>query len=122
MGNETTSPIDRETLDRLYELQDEADPHLVADLIRMFIDLSPPRLDRISEGLSAGDARRIEREAHDLKSSAANLGALALSAAAAELETLGRKGAIEAIPAALEQLRREMKRARAELLSLLGSQ
>lgn len=114
------SAIDESALKKLYDLQDDEDPDLVGDLIRMFFDLTPKRVARLTDALRTGDARRIETEAHDLKSSAANLGATSLSAVAAEIEKMGRKGSIEGVQEALERLNHEFDRAKDELARRLN--
>jgi HPt (histidine-containing phosphotransfer) domain-containing protein len=110
-----TPCIDPKVLSKLYELQDEADPHLVADLIRMLFSSAPLRISRIVEAIGTGNARVIERESHDLKSSAANLGALRMAGLAAQLEQNARTGDLAAIPALVEGVKREFELVRGEL-------
>lgn len=59
---------------------------LVARMIDLFLDLGEDRLELIQVGARDGEAEQVERAAHALKSSAANLGAERLRAAAAALE------------------------------------
>jgi HPt (histidine-containing phosphotransfer) domain-containing protein len=112
--------IDERILEKLYELQDDADPDLVADLIRMFFALTPTRISRLRDALQSGDTRQLEREAHDLKSSAANLGATTLSSVASDLEKLGRKGSVDGGREALAKLALEFERAKSELTGRLS--
>ena len=86
----------------------------------MFFEMTPPRLKRISDALSKGDARGIEIEAHDLKASSANLGALSMSSVAAELEKLGRKGMITHASTVLERLQQEFVRAQLRLAAIIA--
>jgi HPt (histidine-containing phosphotransfer) domain-containing protein len=110
--------IDRKVLDRLFELQDEADPRLVAELIEMFFESSPERIEQLLAAARTENLRKVETVAHDFKSSAANLGALRLSSLAADLEVCGRKGKLEPVHALIDELKREYERAREELAKI----
>ena len=71
--------IDAATIQGLRELGGEDEPGLLGELIAMFLEDAPERMRDITEGLSSGDYGRVERGAHTLKSSSANIGALGLS-------------------------------------------
>ncbi len=104
-------PLDRETLDRLRRLGGEAEPALVADLVRSFLAQLPGLLDAVRQALASGDARGAERAAHRLKGMSGALGALSLSAAAAALEDVARGGTLAAAPERLARLEEEAARA-----------
>jgi HPt (histidine-containing phosphotransfer) domain-containing protein len=71
--------IDPKIIQGLRDLGGEDEPGLLAELIKIFLEDAPQRMKDISEGLASGDLGRVERGAHTLKSSSANIGALALS-------------------------------------------
>ena len=71
--------IDPQVIQGLRELGGEDEPELLAELIEIFLEDAPKRMKDITEGLAHGDLARIERGAHTLKSSSANIGALGLS-------------------------------------------
>jgi len=71
--------IDMQIIQGLRELGGEDEPELLAELIGIFLEDAPQRMKDITEGLEHGDLARIERGAHTLKSSSANIGALGLS-------------------------------------------
>ena len=75
----SSQAIDMEVIQGLRDLGGEDEPGLVAELIEIFLEDAPHRMKDISEGLVAGDLDRVERGAHTLKSSSANIGALQLS-------------------------------------------
>ena len=81
----TTPPdVDPAALDRLVEWGGET---LLSQLLHLFLENSRERLDQIAAAVAAGgDLDQAHRAAHALKSSAANLGAMQVSAIAAELE------------------------------------
>lgn len=70
-----------------------------ASLVRQMVDLylagGPARVQAIAEGAAAGDATRVERAAHALKSSAGNIGAEQLQHTADALEALAAEGNID---------------------------
>lgn len=98
----TLTLLDEAAVDRLREWGGSA---LVARMIDLFIELGPERLSQIRSGSANGEPEAVERAAHSLKSSAANLGAERLRAHAAELEAAAmarRSGEIEPLVASLE--------------------
>jgi histidine phosphotransfer protein HptB len=62
------------------------DRAFVAELIGDFLAELPAQLAELRDAFSAGDAERLRRSAHTLKSNAATFGAEALTSACRELE------------------------------------
>lgn len=90
-------------------------------LIRLFLQDAPAHLKRLEAAASANDINGLIAPAHTLKSSSANLGALALSAVAKRIE-IGARGQALARPAvAVLMLENEYKRAKAALEALLNA-
>lgn len=83
--------IDLSVIEMLRELGGDDDPSLVVELIDLFLADAPSRIEEIQTGLRDGDFELLERAAHTLKSSSANLGARELSQVCMELEEMGRK-------------------------------
>ncbi|MGD0483231.1 MAG: response regulator [Gemmatimonadales bacterium] len=71
---------------------------MLAPLVASFLKDAPSRLAGIEEAVSAGDGERVRLAAHAYRSSAAQLGAVALAAALQALELAGRGGDLAAIP------------------------
>ena len=84
--------IDAEVIESLKELGGEDDPGLFQELVDVFLTDTPPRLEAMTEAVANGDAEALMTAAHSLKSSAANMGALHLSALCRQLEAQGREG------------------------------
>ena len=82
--------LDNEVIDGLRELGGEDDPGLVLELVEMFLDDAPKRLEEMNQGLDCGDFQLMQRAAHTLKSSAANMGAMVLSYVAKQMEAAAR--------------------------------
>ncbi len=74
--------------DVLARLRAEGGAALVAALAALLARTAPARLALIAHGVANNDRPGVVRAAHSLRSSAANLGALDLAAAAEAIETL----------------------------------
>jgi HPt (histidine-containing phosphotransfer) domain-containing protein len=61
-------------------------------MIELFLTHAPERMEGIRNGLEAGDDVLVERSAHSLKSSAANLGAEKLRKIAGTIEAAMERG------------------------------
>ena len=61
---------------------------LLGQMVRLFLENSPTRMEQIRSGVEEGDLKEAERAAHSLKSSAANLGAEELRTLAADMERM----------------------------------
>lgn len=86
--------LDLTTLSNLVELDDGGDG-LVSEMIAIFRDDTPRRIQDILEAVARADAEELSRAAHALKGGSGALGAKALRALAADLEALGREGSLE---------------------------
>ncbi len=89
---------------RLAGLRRVGGDRLIADLIDLFIETVPRRLEAMRAGTAAGDAAAVAFTAHSLTSSAGNLGAGAMQALAADLERRGVAGDAAALPALMSRL------------------
>ena len=84
--------LDLAVIDGLRELGGEEDPGLLSELIELFLSDAPQRLQELEAALEDGDLERLSRAAHTLKSSSANLGAVAFRRLCEELERSARQG------------------------------
>ncbi len=82
-----TPLLEHAALDRLREWGGDA---LLGRMLSLFLELGPQRVETLIQALSDGDLEVLERTAHSLKSSSGNVGAVRLSAQAAELEAVAR--------------------------------
>ncbi|HKX46101.1 MAG TPA: Hpt domain-containing protein, partial [Planctomycetota bacterium] len=112
--------LDREVVDALVELGGEDEPELFQELVELFLREAPPRLAELRRALDAGDAERLERVAHSLKSSSGNLGARQLAECCVAIERLGRVGDVEAARSLVERTAVEYERAREALEAYLS--
>ena len=71
---------------------DGTDPDFALSVLDQFLQLSAQTMARCQHAMASGDGEATLREVHTLKSSSAQVGALALAACAAELEDRLRAG------------------------------
>lgn len=93
--------LDAKALDRLREWGGDK---LLAQMIRLFLENAPARMDQIRTGVRTGQAEEAEKGAHSLKSSAANLGAEHVRAFSADAERKAAAGDVAAVTALLPDL------------------
>ncbi len=86
------------------------DRRLLSELVGIFVDDGPQRLQAIRAALSASDVRQVEHVAHSLKGSAAILGATRLQTAALALEDAAHDGHTENSPDLVAEIARELDR------------
>ncbi|TVR52179.1 MAG: Hpt domain-containing protein [Gemmatimonadales bacterium] len=65
---------------------------LLGKIVALFLGHAPTRLEEVEAGAAVADLQRIERGAHALKSSAANVGGVALQHLASRLEAAAASG------------------------------
>jgi HPt (histidine-containing phosphotransfer) domain-containing protein len=82
MSDDTIDPAAIARLERL------GGAPFVRQMIELYLQHGPDRIRALNAGVANHDAREVERAAHALKSSAGNLGATRLQAAALALELL----------------------------------
>ena len=89
-------PFDREVLATLRELQEEGEPDILGELFDLFLQDTPTRLRAMREAVKLEDNEAVQRIAHSLKGSSANLGAQQMAAMCEDLERQARGGAAAA--------------------------
>jgi len=89
----------------------DSDPQFAQELAQIFIDAGDAALRDIRAAVAANDLRSVQRVAHSLKGSSANIRAEKASSAASRLEEAARAGAIQEIPTLEQELRIEAERA-----------
>ncbi|HEX5050865.1 MAG TPA: Hpt domain-containing protein [Planctomycetota bacterium] len=87
--------LDMSVVEELLSFSDDGDPELLLDLIQMFLDDGPCKVQAVSEGLAAGDFDKMERAAHSLKGSSGNLGARLLQETCEQMQIATRNKKLE---------------------------
>jgi HPt (histidine-containing phosphotransfer) domain-containing protein len=110
-------PIDPNIIDpaALERLQEWGGPKLSNEIVRLFLEHGPTRMDQIRTAVD-GDALDVpERGAHSLKSSAANVGAVHVQEAASQLELAASGGDLEGFRGLISSLEEAYAQAAREL-------
>ena len=89
------------------------------DLVRLFLEDAPTHVAALEAAAAANDMAQMVAPAHTLKSASANLGAMALSAAAKRIELGARQGVLPRPAVAVAVLESEFRRAAQALNALL---
>ncbi len=111
--------IDQAALDRLEEW---GGADLTRQMIRLFLESAPARIDQIRTCEDDDPGDLPERGGHSLKSSAANVGAREVRRFAEEIEEHAANGDLETVRALLPEIEAAFDRARSVLESLtIGS-
>lgn len=112
-SDSTSSPVlDQGVLDGLRELGGD---DLLQELAVLFLEDAPPRIEGLRENLATNNAEELGKVAHSLKSSAANIGAMALSEICRRLEESGRQGDLGGAEELVDQACASWEAVRAEL-------
>jgi HPt (histidine-containing phosphotransfer) domain-containing protein len=82
--------IDPEAIASLRQLNPDDGGEFLREILGIYIEDTPKRLEELRKTLAAGDAAGLARAAHTIKGSSSNVGAAALRAAAERLEHLVR--------------------------------
>jgi HPt (histidine-containing phosphotransfer) domain-containing protein len=90
-GPSAGSIIDQAALAGIRALQRSGQPDIVVRVVMSYLDTSPDIVDRIRSAARSQSAAELRAAAHRLKSSSAQLGAMAVSADCRELEQMGER-------------------------------
>ena len=87
--------IDRQVLEQLRKVITNGKPELLTRVVKLYLTESPKLIQRLKQAAGAADAPAIANSAHSLKSSSANVGAMALSRYCADIEASARRADTE---------------------------
>lgn len=116
-GGGVDRTIDRQRLEHLRSMQDDNQPHLVRELIDMFVADAPDHLDSIAEAATAADADRLRMAAHRFLSITENIGASRMSRLCRLLELSAKARTLNDANLLVKRLRGEFERAQATLIA-----
>ena len=119
LGSEK-SPIDAEVLDRIRALQRKGSSNILEKAIHHYVSYTPKLLAALSEASAQGDASALQKAAHSLKSSSANLGAVKLVALCKEIEMKAHANTIEKAQSQVAKMHAEYERVRVALEAKLS--
>jgi HPt (histidine-containing phosphotransfer) domain-containing protein len=112
--------LDMEVVEELLALTGDDDPELLLDLIHMFLEDAPSKIEGMNQGLEKGDLEQVTQAAHSLKGSAGNLGIRMVQHDCDELQTAGQSKDVDTVRKLVPRLEEHFSQAIAALEDLRG--
>ena len=114
-----SSVLDPDALARLEELDPTGANHLLARVLKAYQSSAARLMPQLEAARAAGDDATVRLVAHTLKSSSASIGAMALSARCAQVESLLREGTTDGLADAIDAMRAAVAEALQAIAALL---
>ena len=112
--------IDPEAIATLKELNPDDDGAFLREIIGIYLEDTPKRLQDMKASLASGNLVLFTRMAHTIKGSSANVGAVVLAGTAERLEAMSRKDAFVGVEPLVAECEQQFARAAAELRTMLS--
>lgn len=96
--------LDAEILDSLRDLQSPDDPHFLRNFLKTILDALPSRFATLQNALSSNDFQCMMSEAHALKSSFSNAGALTMAQLCQQMELAAKQKQMDQLTKYFEEL------------------
>jgi histidine phosphotransfer protein HptB len=134
MGNLSSSPkalnksisvmppdslLDQQALDNLRALSPDDEDAFLKEILAIYLEDTPVRLNELNTYLKAGKAEDFIRAAHSIKGSSSNVGASEVRRLAEELEHYVRLNGLPKADKLLENLETAFDRIKSSVLTLL---
>lgn len=103
-----SSPFDPDTVKKLLELQDESNPHFFHDLVAVFMANADELLIKLKQSVETSDFESVKKVAHNLKGSAASMGALKIVELCKTIENQALNNELEPLKETLDALAEEL--------------
>ncbi len=111
----STGIIDEKALGKIRALQQPDKEDLVSKIISLYLTSAPGLMSLIQRSLENGNLTALKESAHSLKSSSANVGAVAVAKLCKKLEASAREGKLEHSQGLVKELESQFQQARAAL-------
>jgi signal transduction histidine kinase/HPt (histidine-containing phosphotransfer) domain-containing protein len=111
--------LDQAIISELREMPPDNGVSMLRELIDLFVEGVPQRLEQIGQNLS--NAEQLAFQAHALKSMSLNMGAKRIVELARKLEESGRAGSVAEAPALLKELESAFTQTKSHLMPLRES-
>jgi HPt (histidine-containing phosphotransfer) domain-containing protein len=112
--------IDPQAIENLRSLNPGDNDDFLREITEIFLEDTPLRIAELDQSFAAHDTAKFTRAAHSIKGSSANLGALALRAAAERLEHQARTEGIGGAAPIIAEIKAEFGRAQDALTKLVA--
>jgi histidine phosphotransfer protein HptB len=113
--------IDPEAIASLRDLNPGDNGEFLREIVAIYIEDTPKRVDDMKRSLAAGDVSSFTRAAHTIKGSSSNVGAQVVRGLAERLERISRTEGLGAVSPLIAECDAEFARAAAELRRLAAS-
>ena len=112
--------IDPQAIENLRSLNPGDGDEFLREIAGIFLEDTPQRIAELEQSLVAGDVSKFTRAAHSIKGSSANLGAMALRAAAEKLEHDSRTKGLGDVGGQVATIKSEFAKAQVALAALIA--
>ncbi|HEX6163256.1 MAG TPA: Hpt domain-containing protein [Vicinamibacterales bacterium] len=112
--------LDPAVLDSLRKLTSPGEPDVLAEVLKLFLDEVPARVERLRNAWADGNIEEVHRSAHSLKGSAGNIGARRLHAVCSKLDEIGKSRDLVAAGPLVRELGVEFDKVETEIRRLLN--
>ena len=112
--------LDRAVLETLRKLTTPGEPDVLAEVLQLFLQEVPLRMDRLRIAYAAGNIEEVYRAAHSLKGSAGNIGAQRLMGVCRQLDDMGRAGDLSDAAPVVAAIKFEYETVAAEIGRIIG--
>jgi two-component system sensor histidine kinase/response regulator len=119
-SDSAADPLDLTQIEFLRSL-DDGDGAVLGEIVNQYLTQTAEGRGELLRVVGEGDPQALERAAHTLRGASANVGASALAAICAEMETEGRYERLEGAAGLMEQFDAELSRVRDALSHVLTS-
>ena len=107
--------LDRAVVETLRQLTTPGEPDVLTEVLQLFLQEVPPRMDRLRIACAVGNIKEVYRTAHSLKGSAGNIGAQRLMGVCRQLDEMARAGDLTEVAPLLAALGLEYESVAAEI-------
>ena len=111
--------LDPAVVNSLRQLTPPGEPDVLDEVLRLFLDDVPRRVERLKAAWREGNAVELQRGAHSLKGSSGNIGARHMSDLCTQLDERGKAGDFNGARHLLDLLDEEYGRVASEIQLLL---
>jgi HPt (histidine-containing phosphotransfer) domain-containing protein len=115
----TPPVLDPDVIESLRQLTPPGEPDVLKELLTLFLEDVPPRIEKLRVAWQAGDAVAVQRAAHSIKGSSGNIGATDLYAVCSRLDAQGRSGDLAPLAPMVELLDAEFAKVTAAIHELI---
>lgn len=113
--------LDPDVVETLRRLTPPGEPDVLQEILTLFLDEVPKKINALHAAVAAGDATAVRRTAHSLKGSSGNIGAHAMYDVCRQLDDRARSEAPARLQPLLDAIDAEYRKVRMEINRLLGA-